>query len=61
MKFKTIRYLDWADGYRGPAWYETTRVKVPATQYEIEVAGGKPIVEVVYGRLDQTYRRAVVK
>lgn len=61
MKFKTIRYLDWADGYKGPAWYETTRVKVPATQDEIEMACGKPIVEVVYGRLDHTYRRAVVK
>lgn len=45
---KTRVFIDWADGYRGPAWYETGYEIVPATPDDIAAAGDKKIVEYVY-------------
>lgn len=45
---KTRVFIDWADGYRGPGWYETGYEIVPATEDDIEAAGDREIIEYVY-------------
>lgn len=47
---KTIVFLDWADGVRGPGWYETGWMRVPASEEEIQKAEGREIVEIVRNR-----------
>lgn len=45
---KTRIFIDWADGYRGPGWYEAGYEIVPATEDDIRAAGDKEIVEYIY-------------